>query len=98
MTPRRFPLWTALGVVLVVALIVGSGVLSSSPPTAAQRSKADLKAKREAFAAYDWFVAYLLCACEEMLFFAKTDKIWLRNLQPNLSYHNPSICSQLNTV
>ena len=38
MSSRRFPLWTALGVVLVVALIVGSGVLSSSPPTAAQRA------------------------------------------------------------
>ncbi len=40
MKVRRFPLWTALGVVLVVALIVGSGVLSSPPPTAAQRASA----------------------------------------------------------
>ena len=40
MTARRFPLWTLLGVVLVVALVVGSGVLSSSPPTAAQRAYA----------------------------------------------------------
>src|ERR1700722_11367385 len=39
-TARRFPLWTALAVVLVVALVVGSGVLSSSPPTAAQRATA----------------------------------------------------------
>ena len=40
MKTRRFPLWTALGVVLVVALIVGSGVLSSPPPTAAERATA----------------------------------------------------------
>ena len=40
MSRRRFPLWTLLGVVLVVALVVGSGVLSSSPPTAAQRAAA----------------------------------------------------------
>ncbi len=40
MTSRRLPLWTALGAVLVVALIVGSGVLSSSPPTPAQRALA----------------------------------------------------------
>ena len=40
MRVRRFPLWTALGVVLVVALIIGSGVLSSPPPTAAQRASA----------------------------------------------------------
>lgn len=40
MTARRFPLWTLLGVVLVVALVAGSGVLSSSPPTAAQRAYA----------------------------------------------------------
>ncbi len=40
MSSRRFPLWTALGLVLVVALIVGSGVLSSSPPTAAERATA----------------------------------------------------------
>jgi cytochrome c-type biogenesis protein CcmH len=38
MSARRFPLWTALGVVLIVALVVGSGVLSSKPPTAAQRA------------------------------------------------------------
>jgi len=37
---RRFPLWTLLGVVLVVALLVGSGVFSSSPPTNAQRAAA----------------------------------------------------------
>jgi cytochrome c-type biogenesis protein CcmH len=35
---RRFPLWTLLAAVLVVALVIGSGVLSSSPPTAAQRA------------------------------------------------------------
>ena len=40
MTRRRFPLWTALGVVLVVALVLGSGVLTSSTPTAAQRAVA----------------------------------------------------------
>ncbi len=40
MTRRRFPLWTALGVVLVVALVLGSGVLSSSPPTPAERAAA----------------------------------------------------------
>ncbi len=38
MTRRRFPLWSALGVVLVVALVVGSGVLTSSTPTPAQRA------------------------------------------------------------
>jgi len=37
---RRFPLWTLLGVVLVVALLIGSGVFSSSPPTNAQRAAA----------------------------------------------------------
>jgi cytochrome c-type biogenesis protein CcmH len=37
-TRRRFPLWTALGTVLIVALVLGSGVLTSSPPTAAQRA------------------------------------------------------------
>ncbi len=37
---RRLPWWTLLGVVLVIALVVGSGVLSSSPPTAAQRASA----------------------------------------------------------
>jgi cytochrome c-type biogenesis protein CcmH len=40
MTTRRFPLWTLLGAVLVAALVVGSGALSSSPPTAAQRAAA----------------------------------------------------------
>ncbi|HEY5109366.1 MAG TPA: cytochrome c-type biogenesis protein CcmH [Acidimicrobiales bacterium] len=40
MRSRHFPLWTALGVVLVVALLVGSGVWSSSPPTNAQRAAA----------------------------------------------------------
>ena len=38
MRSRRFPLWTLLGVVLVVALLVGSGVFSSTPPTGAQRA------------------------------------------------------------
>ncbi len=38
MSRRRFPLWTLLGVVLVVALIAGSGVLSSTAPTAAERA------------------------------------------------------------
>ncbi len=37
---RRFPLWTLLGVALVVALVVGSGALSSAPPTSAQRAAA----------------------------------------------------------
>ena len=40
MRSRRFPLWTVLGVVLVVALVAGSGVLSSTPPTNAQRAAA----------------------------------------------------------
>jgi cytochrome c-type biogenesis protein CcmH len=40
MTRRAFPVWTLLGVVLVVALVVGSGVFSSAPPTAAQRAVA----------------------------------------------------------
>ena len=40
MTGRRFPLWTALGVVLVVALVIGSGVLAPPRPTAAQRAAA----------------------------------------------------------
>jgi len=40
MRPRRFPWWTLMGVVLVVALVVGTGVLHSSPPTAAQRAAA----------------------------------------------------------
>ncbi len=38
MSRRRFPVWTLIGVVLVVALIAGSGVLSSTPPTSAQRA------------------------------------------------------------
>ena len=38
MRSRRFPLWTLLGVVLVAALLVGSGVFSSTPPTNAQRA------------------------------------------------------------
>jgi cytochrome c-type biogenesis protein CcmH len=38
MRVRRFPLWSLLAVVLVVALLVGSGVFSSSPPTAAERA------------------------------------------------------------
>ena len=40
MRPRRFPWWTLMGVGLVVALVVGTGVLHSSPPTAAQRAAA----------------------------------------------------------
>ena len=40
MTRRHFPLWTALGVVLILALVLGSGILASSPPTAAQRAVA----------------------------------------------------------
>ncbi len=38
MSRRRFPVWTLFGVVLVVALIAGSGVLSSTAPTAAGRA------------------------------------------------------------
>jgi cytochrome c-type biogenesis protein CcmH len=40
--PRRFrfPLWIVLGVVLVVALVIGSGVLNSAPMTPAQRAVA----------------------------------------------------------
>ncbi len=38
MTTRRFPLWIVLGLVVVLALLVGSGVLTSSPPTPAQRA------------------------------------------------------------
>ena len=38
MSRRSFPLWSLLGVVLVAALVVGSGVLSSAPPSAAQRA------------------------------------------------------------
>ena len=40
MRRHRFPLWTALGAVLVVALVLGSGILTSSPPTDAQRAAA----------------------------------------------------------
>lgn len=40
MTRRRFPLWVVLGLVLVVALTVGSGAFDSAPPTAAQRAEA----------------------------------------------------------
>ena len=40
MSRRHFPLWTLLGVVLVVALLVGGGAFSSSPPTNAQRATA----------------------------------------------------------
>jgi cytochrome c-type biogenesis protein CcmH len=38
MSAGRFPLWTALGVVLIVALVIGSGLLSSRAPTAAERA------------------------------------------------------------
>ncbi len=38
MTRRHFPLWIVLGVAVVAALIVGSGQLTSSPPTPAQRA------------------------------------------------------------
>jgi cytochrome c-type biogenesis protein CcmH len=38
-TRRHFPLWTLLAAVLVVALVIGSGVLSSAPPTAQQRAQ-----------------------------------------------------------
>jgi cytochrome c-type biogenesis protein CcmH len=37
---RLVPLWTILGVVLIVALLIGSGAFSSSPPTNAQRAAA----------------------------------------------------------
>ncbi|MHB1709829.1 MAG: cytochrome c-type biogenesis protein CcmH [Acidimicrobiales bacterium] len=37
---RRFPLWIALGVVLVGAMVIGSGVLNTVPPTPAQRAVA----------------------------------------------------------
>ncbi len=40
MTRRHFPLWTLLGVALVVALLAGSGAFSSTPPTPAQRAVA----------------------------------------------------------
>ena len=36
----RFPLWIILGVVLVAALVIGSGVLNSTPVTPAQRAVA----------------------------------------------------------
>jgi cytochrome c-type biogenesis protein CcmH len=39
-TIRKFPLWSVLAVVLVVALVVGSGVLRAAPPSAAQRAAA----------------------------------------------------------
>ncbi len=39
-TASKFPWWTVLGIVLVVSLVIGSGALSSSPPTAAQRAAA----------------------------------------------------------
>jgi cytochrome c-type biogenesis protein CcmH len=38
MSRRHFPVWTLLAVILVVALLAGSGVFSSSPPTTAQRA------------------------------------------------------------
>ena len=40
MSRRHFPLWTVLGVVLIAALVIGSGALSSSSPTDAQRAAA----------------------------------------------------------
>ena len=40
MTIRKFPLWSMLAVVLVVALVAGSGILRSAPPSAAQRAAA----------------------------------------------------------
>ena len=40
MTRRRFPLWTLLGAVLLVALVIGSGVFRSGAPTPAQRAYA----------------------------------------------------------
>ena len=40
MSRRRFPVWTLLGVALVVALVVGSGVLRSGPLSNAQRATA----------------------------------------------------------
>jgi len=40
MRSRRVPWWTLMGVVLVLALVVGTGVLHSAPPTPAQRASA----------------------------------------------------------
>ena len=40
MSRRRFPLWLLFAVVVVVALLVGSGIFHSSPPTPAQRATA----------------------------------------------------------
>jgi cytochrome c-type biogenesis protein CcmH len=37
---RRFPIWIVLGAVLMVALVIGSGVLHTTPVTAAQRAVA----------------------------------------------------------
>lgn len=38
MTGRRFPLWIVLGVVVVLALLVGSGAFHSSSPTPGERA------------------------------------------------------------
>ncbi len=38
MSRRRFPLWLLLAAVVAVALLVGSGVFHSTPPTPAQRA------------------------------------------------------------
>ncbi len=40
MSRRRFPLWLLFAVVVVVALLVGSGIFHLSPPTPAQRATA----------------------------------------------------------
>ena len=40
MSRRHVPVWTLLGVILVAALLIGSGAFSSAPPTAAQRAAA----------------------------------------------------------
>jgi cytochrome c-type biogenesis protein CcmH len=37
---RAFPLWTAFALVVIVALVIGSGALSSAPPTPQQRATA----------------------------------------------------------
>ena len=37
---RKFPLWTLLVVIAGIALVIGSGVLSPSKPTSAQRAAA----------------------------------------------------------